>query len=280
MDKYLTPFQDFNTEAKRLSYFKKCGTFIPPETVKLGEGKGIVEKAGEKVLKIIDFVAQFILLQLILIQFFELPGVYHRTLEYFNEVRKNAEIIRNITQGSIWEEMMNKYPDTVRFPIECYFDDYENNNPLGSHKGINKCGALYVNLPILPSELSSKVENIFMLMLFDSKHRVKFSNKIIFMKVIDVFQRLKHEGTSITVDNKQFKIYFDLILCLGNNLGLHSIFGLNESFSSNKFCRFCLTDRKNLKNIFNERDCELRNETNYESLLSKNDGSVSGIKEP
>ena len=70
-----------------------------------------------------------------------------------------------------------------------------------------------------------------------------------------------------------------MILLLGDNIGLHSILGFVESFSANKFCRFCLIERKNLHTIFNERDCVLRNETNYDMLLLEKNVSISGIKE-
>ena len=48
LDKFLSPFQNFDTERKRFSHFKNCGTFVPPESNKLGEVKVIVEKKGEK----------------------------------------------------------------------------------------------------------------------------------------------------------------------------------------------------------------------------------------
>ena len=47
-DKFSIPFQNMNTEAKRFNHFKNCETFIQPESVKLGEGKVIVEKKGKK----------------------------------------------------------------------------------------------------------------------------------------------------------------------------------------------------------------------------------------
>jgi len=39
---------------------------------------------------------------------------------------------------------------TVRFPLILHFDDYEPNNPLGSHAGRGKCGAVHLWIPCLP----------------------------------------------------------------------------------------------------------------------------------
>ena len=279
IDKFSAPFQYLNTEAKRFTHFKNCETFILPESVKLGEVKMIVQRQGEKVLKHKDIVAQFIPLRNVLKLFFELPGVLDRTLEYLNEVQQNSEIISNVVQCSLWKEKIKNSPGEIRIPLEGYSDDYETNNPLGSHKGVNKCGGFYLNIAILPPEIRLKVENIFLFMLFNSKHRVQFSNKIVFMKAIEELQFLQQEGIAVIVNGEKKQLYFDLILLLGDNLGLHSILGLVESFSANKLCRFCLIERKNLHTIFNERDCVLRNETNYDMLLSEKNVSISGIKE-
>ena len=57
---------------------------------------------------------------------------------------------------------------------------------------------------------------------------------------------LKEEGITINYPSGVKRIYFDLALIVGDNLGLHSIFGLVESFSANKFCRFCLINREKI----------------------------------
>ena len=80
--------------------------------------------------------------------FFELPGILDSTLDYVNTVQKNSIIFRN-------------YKDKIVLPLICAFDDYENNNPLGSHKGVSKCGATYLSCPALHPDLQSKLENIF-----------------------------------------------------------------------------------------------------------------------
>ena len=82
------------------------------------------------------------------------------------------------------------------------------------------------------------------------------------------------------MNNKKKQIYFDLILLLVDNLGLHSILALVESFSSNMLCDFCLTEHKNLYTIFNEPDCILHNERNFNALLSQNNVLIFQMKEP
>ena len=116
-------------------------------------------------------------------------------------------------------------------------------------------------------------------MLFNFKHRLQFTNKIIFGRAIEKLKLLQEVGIFITINGEQKQIYFMLVTVSGDNLGIHSIPGLVESFSANLFCRVCLTENKNFHSIFNERDCVLRNKENYETLLSANKVSIAGMKE-
>lgn len=47
----------------------------------------------------------------------------------------------------------------------------------------------------------------------------------------------------INIDNGERHVYFTVTLLLGDNLGVHTLLGLTESFSSNNFCRFCYTKK-------------------------------------
>ena len=143
------------------------------------------------------------------------------------------------------------------FPLSMYFDDYENNNPLGRRKGISKCGAVYLSLPCLLSEYQSKIENIFYFFLFNSLDRSVFKMAVIFKKAIQELKFLQGERIIINHNGVEERIYFDLPIIIGGNLGLHSIFGFVESFQAKKYCRMCLINNVNISKIFKESDCTL-----------------------
>ena len=64
-------------------------------------------------------------------------------------------------QGSLWKGRTSRdFPYTIRIPLECYSDDYENNNPLSSHKWIGKRGAVYINIGIFPLNVRAIVDDI------------------------------------------------------------------------------------------------------------------------
>ena len=64
-----------------------------------------------------------------------MPGVFDKTMGYVNYLKPRKEIVSNIIQGPF---LGRKFPFEGEILLRrlMYFDDYQNNNPLGSHKGI------------------------------------------------------------------------------------------------------------------------------------------------
>jgi len=139
--------------------------------------------------------------------------------------------------------------------------------------------AIYLQIACLPPEFYSKLENVFLFVLFNSLDKKNLTNKIIFSKAIKELKFLETEGINIIQQHEVYKIYFSLTLILDDNLGLNSILRFNECFSAKIFCRFCLIPYNNINNIIDERDCELRTEENYESRVKTQNPSLTGIKE-
>lgn len=160
-----------------------------------------------------------------------------------------------------------------------FFYDYETNNPLGSHKGKGKCGALYGVISILPPEYQSKLENNFLFMLLNTRERSIFTNKLVFSKVNDEINLLQTKRITISHPSGNKQICFVLRVIRGDNYGLLSLFGLNESFRSTFFCRFCLTKFENINSTFMATDCELRTIKNYNEHLAEMNPKKSGVKD-
>ena len=262
-DKFSNPFKNIKTEAQSFSEFKNRSTFIMPENFLLGEKPKIKEQNGVKIVKNVPIFAQFIPLREVFQKFFELPGILEKTLNYQNKILNYSNVMENIIQGNLWKKKIVQYGDKIVFPFTVYSDDYQNNNPLGSHKGIGKCAGVYASVLILPPELRSKVENNFLFMLFNTRDRQTFKNKIVFSRLIDEIKFLQKYGITVSTPTGNKQIYFVFILLLGDNLGLHSLLGFNESFRSNLFCRFCLTIHDNINLVFKESNCQLRTPENY-----------------
>ncbi|KYN28513.1 hypothetical protein ALC57_02067 [Trachymyrmex cornetzi] len=277
-EKRNSQFAVINTQWQCLKIFQQLGTYIAPQEYLLGERNDFANKKGIQIAKSIPVKLQFIPIRFVFQQFFEMPGVLDETLNYINTLQEDNTIITNFIQGKLWKNINAQLEGKTVLPLFLYFDDYETNNPLGSHKGISKCGAVYLSIACLPPKLISKINNIFLFILFNSLDRKVFSNSTTFSKVIDELRYLENNGITICHNNEKKCIYFKLSLILGDNLGLHSILGLVESFNTMQFCRFCLVNKNNIQNVFYEDNASLRTETNYYTDLSQNE-KKTGISE-
>lgn len=127
--------------------------------------------------------AEFIPLRNVFRKFFELPNILDESLTFMNAL-ENQKLIINFIQGSFWKERKTLLAPKIVLPLFLHFDDYETNNPLGSHAGVSKCCAVYVSIPGLPDYMRSKLPNIFLFVLFNTLDRKDFKNESIFLSYI------------------------------------------------------------------------------------------------
>jgi len=54
------------------------------------------------------------------------------------------ELISSFLQSQLWKEKLRMNQNKIILPLFLYFDDFQVNNPLVSHAGCQKLGAVYV----------------------------------------------------------------------------------------------------------------------------------------
>ncbi|KAF0700218.1 MULE domain-containing protein, partial [Aphis craccivora] len=148
-----------------------------------------------------------------------------------------------------------------------------------SHSGIHKLGAVYISIPCIPPHHQSFLNTIFLALLFHSSDRVKFGNNVIFNPLIDELNYLRDTGVYISTDNFKGTIQFELGVIVGDNLGVHSITGFVESFSSNYPCRICKMRKEDIQKQCTVNNNLIRTVKQYNLDVSEGDVSSSGIKE-
>ncbi|XP_031329088.1 uncharacterized protein LOC116160090 [Photinus pyralis] len=239
-------------------------------------------------------------LRKVLQSFFSLESVLLETLQYIKKLNSQEGYIGNFIQGSFWKSRVSRYGNRVVLPLFLFFDDFETGNVLGSRSGVHKLGAMYVSVPCLPPWQVSVLSNIFLALFiaslyanstlprgitqtvvggFHSSDRVSFGNRVIFQPLIDEFNYLSENGIDLEVPGFKGTIYFELGLILGDNLGIHSLIGFVESFSSNFPCRVCKVKKEVMWSQCREDTSLLRNISNYNADLIASNPSNSGIKE-
>ncbi|OXU27802.1 hypothetical protein TSAR_006192 [Trichomalopsis sarcophagae] len=150
-------------------------------------------------------------------------------------------------------------------PIYLFNDDLEVGNAFGSHAGNLKFGALYASIACLPPRIASRLISIVLTLLVNSKDKKDVKDEDRFSKIVDELNFLREKGISIKDKNSLYTVKFQLVMILGDNLGLNGLFGFIESFLANYFCRICKALSDEACRITEEDETILRNRENYEA---------------
>lgn len=187
---------------------------------------------------------------------------------------------KSLLQGEVWKRIKNQFAEKVVFPLVLYFDDVEINNPLGTHRGVKKLGALYYFIASIPYEYSSKLENIFLAQIHRTINHTDFQgqlqNNVIFANVIEQIIDLERNGITVNILGEQKQVYFALATIIGDNLGLNIILGFTRSFNMSRCCRICLADGHTMRKLVKEDVRILRTSNNYKKDV---DNRTNGVTE-
>jgi hypothetical protein len=271
-------FETFRTEKSRLAYFAETGTYKLPESIVIGQGFDTKKLGGVSRMESFNCVEQFIPLRHVLRSFLSLDNVMFDILEYIESLVNHPNVIQNFIQGSFWQSKKSTHGGRLAFPLFVFFDDYETGHVLESHSGQHKLGAVYTStIPCLPPHMQSALSNIFLTLLFHSSDRIKFGNNVIFKPLIDELNYLREVGIEIDLPAYKGTVYFEIGLIRGDNLGIHSITGFVESFSSNFSCRVCKVEKSvHHKQIYEDKSL-LRNSMNYANDVALGNPSLTGV---
>ncbi|CAH1170794.1 unnamed protein product [Phaedon cochleariae] len=273
----------FGTEYERFKFFRDSGEFIPPLDYKIGNRNNhVADKAQNRPMQRLiskPVIGKIIPSREVFKVFFEKPGVYANIQNNCKQILDSKTSV-DFIQDELWKTKSSSYLESgkIVYPLFLYFDDYQAGNPLGSHSDKNKLGAVYVKIPCFPEELLSSLNNLFLFALFHSSDRKKYGNKAVFKDVISELNFLQETGIEIVVNSMKIQTYFKFGSIIGDDLGIHSMLGLTESFSANYTCRMCKVHKRQLKICTSLPGNLLRTVDSYNDDLSKNDVSLTGIK--
>lgn len=282
------PFQGLETDYKRLEYFKANKYYIPPTPFTISESRPKTFNTPEGVVvRYVKTTGQFVKFRKVLQNLFELPGALSATLNYVDSLKNSCpDVIFNPVQSDLWKMKVSRYFNNsdIVLPLHFYYDDVEPNNALGPHS--EKLGAGYILLPALPPACQSKLENIFLVLLIDADDRKSCTpgrtsyNEEVFKPVIHEFNMLEKKGILCNTDDcGEKRVFFILHKVRGDNLGVHGILGLAESFSANYLCVICKAPNSKTKCMTLEDSSLLRDPINYAEDVALDNVSETGIKE-
>lgn len=250
------PFQEFQTEYQCLEYFRINGTYIAPQQIEVTH---------------LDLKCsyQFFPLRATLKELFEFPGYYDNIMSYVNQLENSDILLSNVVQGLFWRQKKILHQNRVVLPLFVYNDDFETNNPLGSHRGVSKIGAVYVLIPCLPPEMQAKTKHILPISLYKAKDTKNFPMYKFFAEAVKELNYLEDTGITITTPSHSVTIHFSVVGLIGDNLAANTVLGFQQSFSSNYPCRFCLVQFRDIASTWDISQCTLRNEASHAQHLAQ-----------
>lgn len=276
-----------STIHRRFTYFKDNNTYIPPEPVYFTRSS-VQSKRGavEKIL-----AGQFIPVRRVLAKLLSIPNLLKEMDKYVGSLKDPEGGICHYIHSPGWSRVMDGCSfhdsDVIWLPLHLYFDEFEAGNPLGSRRGVNKLGAVYLSIPSLPIRFVSKIKFIFLVMLFHASDMGAFRvdthdgtpvGNNVFKKVIDEMNFLHDVGVPVQLSpHRTVTVKFSTACLLGDNLALNQICGFVESFRSPYCCRICTDDYRTAPYV--EDKSTLRNSENYQENLQLDNIRETGIKE-
>jgi hypothetical protein len=132
---------------------------------------------------------------------------------------------------------MKRHPlfskDKNALQIQLFYDDFEAANSLGSKKGIHKLGGIYFSLRNFTPNFNSILVNIHLCALFHTQDLKTYGFDSILEPIVSDLKVLETEGIDVPFFSDH--IHGSIVHVTGDNLGIHCLFGSEESFSA----RYC-----------------------------------------
>ncbi|XP_055541099.1 uncharacterized protein LOC129727355 [Wyeomyia smithii] len=212
-------------------------------------------------------------------QFFERDNLLNLTIKNMNQLNHDKSgKISNYIQGSSWKKKIEELgKDNLYIPFFLYNDDFDSDNSLGAHKGKNSQCGFYLSCPVIPNRFKGKLNSFIPVMFINSKVK-KIRPQRVFRELIKKMILLQREGIEITDSHNTTRIYPVLCMFTGDNLSLNYIGGFTTSFSSNHYCRWCLSSKSEMQEMISEDETSLRNMNNYLNDVKKSNMKETGIK--
>lgn len=213
--------------------------------------------------------------------FLELPGVFKEIMMNQNTIdaEYSEHTISHLCHGQKWRTIKENNPNKILIPITLYNDDFQVDDCVGAHSGVNSISAFYYQIATLPQHLMSRLSFIFIALLAFAKDLKVDSVDPALYALVEVFTHLEINGLTIrTEGGNNVKVHFVLFNFVGDNLGLHIVCGFVHSFTGTYCCRFCTMHYDDMQTTCRLTDNSLaRTIDQYDELLNSDNYADHGI---
>lgn len=270
------PFRKFETEYRQKTFFQHSDTFLQAEELPLGIGyypcNNPITGNVLQVMKTISF--QYIPIKPLLKLILEKTDILKIVSAYRPS---NDTLLRDFHDGSYCRES-EFLSQTNTIKLILYNDDFEVTNPLSPKAGTHKLGAVYFTIANVPPKYRSTLTNMFLLMLYTSSDAKMYGYEPLLAQFIVDMNSLSTDGLDIRTEHFDGNIKVGIAQVVGDNLGIHSLFGFAEGFTANYSCRICKMHRNDTRQELIENSDLIRTSENYQIDVDAQNLQETGIK--
>ncbi|RXN31607.1 sterile alpha motif domain-containing 3-like protein [Labeo rohita] len=149
-----------------------------------------------------------------------------------------AQEYRSYVDGQYFNENSFLTRDEFTIALGLYIDDFEIANPLGTSKLKHKMCAVYWVIANIPAKYRSTLNSIQLALLCNTSTVKKCGYAKVLQPLIYDLKMLEQNGVYLEKLGKTVR--GTVLFVAADNLGAHSLAGFLESFSVERFCRFCM----------------------------------------
>lgn len=149
---------------------------------------------------------------------------------------------RSYADGQYFTENPFLAKDEFTIALVLYIDDFEVANPLGTSKLKHKMCAVYWVIANIPSKYRSTLSSIQLALLCNTSTVKECGYAKVFQPLIYDLKLLEQNG--VYLEQLGASVKGTLLYVAADNLAAHSLAGFLESFTVDKFCRFCLASSR------------------------------------
>ncbi|XP_049330956.1 uncharacterized protein LOC125799085 isoform X2 [Astyanax mexicanus] len=160
---------------------------------------------------------------------------------------------RSFHDGLYFKENPIISQEELSISLGLYIDEFEICNPLGTSRKKHKITAIYWVIANLPAKYRSALSSIYLALLSNSNDVKTFGYAQIVEPLLKELCTLETKG--FYIDRLGTFVKGTVLYVSSDNLGAHSFAGFQESFSVDKFCRFCLASRSDIQSTSVRTGC-------------------------
>ncbi len=149
---------------------------------------------------------------------------------------------RSYADGQYFTENPFFAKDEFTIALGLYIDDFEVANPLGTSKLKHKMCAVYWVIANIPSKYRSTLSSIQLALLCNTSTVKECGYAKVFQPLIYDLKLLEQNG--VYLEQLGASVKGTVLYVAADNLAAHSLAGFLESFTVDKFCRFCLASSR------------------------------------